>query len=309
MGLFIVSEVMFFFSFFLTFFHVSLSPAIEIGSVWPPVGFEGMVLSYQKVPLLNTLLLLSSGVSVTYAHSALHANFEHELNSNAFVNPNTVGGEVSRVRGTLWFFEDTKWLELSSLLVGCSPFISFITSQKYNSVVSLCRGIQGMWITLLFAILFIMLQVGEYLEAVFNISDSSYGSTFFVMTGFHGLHVIVGTIFLVVCLYRLCFENFFLKGSTGLECAIWYWHFVDVVWLFLYISIYWWGNICSHDVFSEATFNIVAKGDAVFIPNSGFQDPATNVMESIISLYNYVYIYLVFITFTLLFILFGIWDQ
>ena len=179
MLLFILSDVMFFSGFFWAFFHSSLAPAIEIGSVWPPRDL--VVLNPWKVPLLNTVLLVMSGASITWAHYAL-------LNNNKI--------EV--------FY--------------------------------------GFFFTILMALLFTLLQVLEYLEATFRISDSVYGSVFFIATGFHGFHVIVGTIFIVVCAFRYFNNHFTKEHHFGFEAAAWYWHFVDVVWLFLFISIYYWGN-------------------------------------------------------------------
>jgi len=177
---FIVSEVMFFFSFFWGYFHSSLCPSIEIGDVWPPVGIEPF--SPWSIPLLNTAILLLSGASVTWAHHGLLAN-----KPNAAVN--------------------------------------------------------GLIVTVLLGIIFTGLQFMEYVEAWFTITDGIYGSTFFLTTGFHGLHVIIGTLFLVVCLFRAFFGHFTSKHHIGFEAAAWYWHFVDVVWLFLFISIYWWGGM------------------------------------------------------------------
>ena len=176
--LFIVSEILFFFSFFWAFFHSSLSPSVEIGVQWPPLGINP--LNPFSVPLLNTAILLSSGATVTWAH--------HQI-----------------VHG------DRK------------------------------DAIQGLGVTVLLGILFTALQAIEYVEAPFSIADSVYGSTFFVATGFHGLHVIIGTLFLSVCLVRLIFSHFTRSHHVGFEAASWYWHFVDVVWLFLYVCIYWWG--------------------------------------------------------------------
>nr|YP_010757378.1 cytochrome c oxidase subunit III [Nephropsis grandis]WEU77721.1 cytochrome c oxidase subunit 3 [Nephropsis grandis] len=179
MILFIVSEVLFFFSFFWAFFHSSLAPAIEIGILWPPVG----VLPFNpfQIPLLNTTILLSSGATVTWAHHAL-------------------------------------------------------TSSHYS------EAMQSLSLTVLLGLYFTALQAFEYAEASFTIADSAYGSTFFVATGFHGLHVIIGTSFLSICLYRLYKCHFSSQHHFGFEAAAWYWHFVDVVWLFLYIFIYWWGG-------------------------------------------------------------------
>lgn len=89
---------------------------------------------------------------------------------------------------------------------------------------------------------FTFLQAGEYIEAPFTIADSVYGSTFFVATGFHGLHVLIGSTFLLVCLVRTSINHFSSGHHFGFEAAAWYWHFVDVVWIFLYLCIYWWGS-------------------------------------------------------------------
>lgn len=177
--LFIVSEVFFFFSFFWAFFHRSLRPSVEIGRVWPPAGI--ITLSPWGVPLLNTLVLLSSGVTVTWAHHSLLANSTPE-----------------RV-----------WALLFTILLG---------------------------------VYFTYLQACEYAETSFSISDRVYGAVFFVATGFHGAHVIIGTTFLAVCFFRTISLHFRDSHHLGFEAAAWYWHFVDVVWLFLYVSIYWWGG-------------------------------------------------------------------
>nr|APX40777.1 cytochrome c oxidase subunit 3 [Cryptocephalus lividimanus] len=179
MILFITSEILFFISFFWGFFHNSLSPSIELGLNWPPKGIQPF--NPLEIPLLNTLILLTSGLSVTWAHHSLMEN-------------------------------------------------------NYN------KAMQGLTMTVILGIYFTILQGFEYLEAPFTISDSVYGSSFFMATGFHGLHVIIGTTFLMVCLIRLFLNHFSNIHHFGFEAAAWYWHFVDVVWLFLYISIYWWGS-------------------------------------------------------------------
>nr|AMW67948.1 cytochrome c oxidase subunit III [Stenobiella sp. YW-2016] len=179
MILFIISEVFFFISFFWAFFHSSLTPTIELGLNWPPYGINPF--NPLEIPLLNTVILLSSGVTITWAHHAL-------MNNN------------------------------------------------YT------QTIQGLLFTVLLGIYFSILQGFEYMEAPFSIADSVYGSTFFMATGFHGLHVLIGTTFLLVCLIRQINFHFSMNHHFGFEAAAWYWHFVDVVWLFLYISIYWWGS-------------------------------------------------------------------
>nr|QXM14773.1 cytochrome c oxidase subunit III [Cheilomenes sexmaculata] len=179
MILFITSEVFFFVSFFWGFYHSSLSPSIELGLNWPPMGI--IPFNPNEIPMLNTLILLSSGLSITWAH---HSLMENNFNQT-----------------------------LSSLLI-----------------------------TIVLGLYFTFLQMVEYKEAPFSIADSSFGSTFFMATGFHGLHVIIGTTFLSICLYRLYLSHFSKTHHFGFEAAAWYWHFVDVVWLFLYLSIYWWGS-------------------------------------------------------------------
>jgi cytochrome c oxidase subunit 3 len=179
MLLFILSEVMFFFAFFWAFFHSSFNPSTLIGGVWPPADLT--ILDPWKVPLLNTVLLLSSGASVTWAHH------------------------------------------------------SIVQGSKSQASLALI-------VTIVLATIFTALQGFEYATAPFSISDGVYGSIFYMGTGFHGFHVFVGTCFLAVCLARLTFNHFTREQHFGFEAAAWYWHFVDVVWLFLFISIYWWGS-------------------------------------------------------------------
>nr|QIT06535.1 cytochrome c oxidase subunit 3 [Sminthurides bifidus] len=178
MILFIISEVFFFLSFFWGFFHSSLAPTLELGLNWPPSGITPF--NAFQIPLLNTIILLSSGFTVTWAHHAIL-----ESNHNSAIN---------------------------SLLI-----------------------------TVILGIYFTMLQAVEYLEATFSIADSVYGASFFMATGFHGLHVLIGTSFLLVCLIRLFKCQFSEIHHFGFEASAWYWHFVDVVWLFLFMNIYWWG--------------------------------------------------------------------
>jgi len=178
--LFIVSEVMFFFAFFWAFFAASLAPTIEIGNVWPPKGIN--VFDPKAIPLLNTLILLCSGATVTYSHHAITAGNKKEA---------------------VW-----------SLIL-----------------------------TVALAIVFTMLQAFEYISANFTITDGIYGSTFFLATGFHGFHVLIGTVFLTVCLCRLFINHFSVEHHFGFEAAAFYWHFVDVVWLFLYVVVYYWGGL------------------------------------------------------------------
>ena len=208
MILFIASEVMFFVAWFWAYFDASLFPndviSIEnikegvgmvqrnevLGGQWPPVVAEGtgpVGAGYFKgtfdpwtIPLINTLILLTSGCTVTAAHHAL-------LKDN--------------------------------------------------------RSGLVMWLaaTVILGAIFTGLQAYEYQHAAFSYGGHIYGATFFMATGFHGAHVIIGTIFLFVCLVRAMKGHFTPKQHFGFEAAAWYWHFVDVVWLFLFASIYVWG--------------------------------------------------------------------
>jgi cytochrome c oxidase subunit III len=187
MILFIASEVMFFVAWFWAFFDASLYPGEphqvlrteHTGGVWPPQGVE--VFDPWHLPLLNTLILLLSGTTVTWAHHALLENDR---------------------RGLVW----------------------------------------GLTLTVLLGALFSVIQAYEYGHAAFDFSGNIYGATFFMATGFHGFHVLVGTIFLLVCLFRALAGQFTPQKHFGFEAAAWYWHFVDVVWLFLFAAIYIWGG-------------------------------------------------------------------
>jgi cytochrome c oxidase subunit 3 len=110
-----------------------------------------------------------------------------------------------------------------------------IARAKRNSLTALIA-------TIVLASLFTSLQMLEYFDAPFAISDSVFGSCFYLTTGFHGFHVFVGTISLTVSLVRLALNHYTSTHHFGFESAIWYWHFVDVVWLFLFITVYWWGG-------------------------------------------------------------------
>ena len=199
MIMFIASEVMFFVAWFWAFFDASLFPAAihplqhrpEVigmvdrnaltGGVWPPKPSENFHSTFDPwgLPLVNTLILLLSGTTVTWAHHAL-------LENNR--------------KGLIW----------------------------------------GLTLTVILGIFFTALQAYEYGHAAFNFHGHIYGATFFMATGFHGAHVIIGTIFLAVCLARALKGHFTPKQHFGFEAAAWYWHFVDVVWLFLFACIYVW---------------------------------------------------------------------
>jgi cytochrome c oxidase subunit 3 len=191
MALFITSEVMFFVAFFWAFFDASLLPKAFIQEykdvftgtfgigVWPPEGIE--TFDPLDIPYLNTLILLLSGTTCTWAHHAVREGNNKE-------------------------------------------------------------AIQGLVLTVILGAIFSLLQAYEYHHATFSFTEGIYPSTFYMATGFHGFHVLVGTIFLFVCLLRAKKGHLTPDRHFGFEAAAWYWHFVDVVWLFLYICVYWWGR-------------------------------------------------------------------
>jgi cytochrome c oxidase subunit 3 len=193
MILFIVSEVMFFVAWFWIFFEMALfhhvrtaSPLEDVSAAWaswPPKGVETVPAFH--LPLLNTLTLLLSGTTVTWAHHALQEGDRRGAK---------IGLALTIILGLLF---------------------TGIQAYEYNHILS---------------------------EKLFYGPEAAnaglYGSAFFMATGFHGFHVIVGSIFLTVCLIRLMNGGFSPKQHFGFEAAAWYWHFVDVVWLFLFTFIY-----------------------------------------------------------------------
>ncbi len=177
--LFIVSEALFFMAIFWAFFHSALTPTIELGAQWPPIGIEPV--NPFELPLLNTVILLSSGATITYAHHSFIAKYR----------------------------EATLYGSIATIILAC--------------VFTLFQGI-------------------EYSVSSFTISDGVFGTCFFFGTGFHGVHVIIGTIFLGVAFFRIILYHMTNNHHLGFESGILYWHFVDVVWLFLFFSMYYWGS-------------------------------------------------------------------
>jgi len=183
MILFIASEVMFFVGWFWSFFDFALFPdtlSEVVGGQFPPKAIEAVMDPFD-LPLLNTLILLCSGTTVTWAHHCL------------------IHGDREGLK-------------------------------------------KGLWLTILLGLLFTSIQAYEYANAPFGFGGNTYGSAFYMATGFHGFHVIVGTIMLIVCLVRTYKGHFTPRQHFGFEAAAWYWHFVDVVWLFLFIAVYVWGG-------------------------------------------------------------------
>jgi heme/copper-type cytochrome/quinol oxidase subunit 3 len=244
MVIFILSEVTFFGSFFWTFFHSSLSPAIQIGGVWPPRYLE--TLSPWGLPLFNTLLLLTSGATVTWAHYDLVYGVRVESVSapvkRALIVKSPLYTFVSFVLSSFFYegsfrsralgYNNAQLFQARDSLL--TPIIAYYYSFNQTSV--------ALFLTLACGTFFLYVQYLEYVSAPFTIADSVYGSLFFLLTGFHGFHVLVGTLFLRVCFGRHYLRHFRRQQHVGLEAAIWYWHFVDVVWLCLFCVVYWWGG-------------------------------------------------------------------
>jgi cytochrome c oxidase subunit III len=185
MALFITSEVLFFFAFFWAYFWGALHHPVTVeGYTWLPQG--SLPVEAWDIPFLNTMILLLSGCTVTWAHHAIREND----NKTAF---------------------------------------------------------KALVLTVTLGVLFTSFQAYEYIHTIyspegFQISSGIFGSTFYMATGFHGFHVMIGTSFLAVCMMRAWYGHFRADKHVGLEAAAWYWHFVDVVWLFLFAWVYWWGS-------------------------------------------------------------------
>ncbi|MDX6751091.1 cytochrome c oxidase subunit 3 [Geminicoccaceae bacterium 1502E] len=185
MALFITTEVLFFFAFFWAFFWGALYPPDTMAVSWPPEGIKPV--DAWDIPLLNTLILLLSGATVTWAHHAIRENDQR-------------------------------------------------------------TAFKALLLTVGLGVIFTGFQVYEYLHAIgegLKISSGNFGSSFYMLTGFHGFHVFVGTVFLFVCMIRAYRAAFHADKHVGFEAAAWYWHFVDVVWLFLFVCVYVWGGALS----------------------------------------------------------------
>lgn len=177
--LFLATELFLFISFFWAYFHSSLSPDVSLGGVWPPIGI--VAVDPWSIPLLGSIILLSSGATCTVAHNAL-------INGNKDL------------------------------------------------------AISGMLVTVILGFTFVGLQAIEYYVNGFSIADSIFGTVFYMTTGLHGTHVIIGALFMTVMLIRMIRDQFTTAHHLGLEFSLWYWHFVDVMWLFVFLTYYWWGS-------------------------------------------------------------------
>nr|WLK25962.1 cytochrome c oxidase subunit 3 [Raeta sp.] len=287
MFLFILSEVFFFVGFFWAFFYVSIGEISmnEVGQ-WPPVGV--VAINPWEVPLLNTIILLSTGLSVTVAHKAISIHNKSPVFTGFVVSGISVGKSQSTLlciimnsslvvlisRCFHWsFYKNPTFFKEKSVeeegydmvfkqkllgkvckasmkedlffrgeIAGLSCSSSYWNSKVKMGEAARKKALMHLLLTILGGSIFSYLQFKEYYWSSFSIADSVYGSSFYLMTGFHGVHVLVGTIFLSVVLlrtwrYHFCQYNHYF----GFDAAVWYWHFVDVVWILLYVVVYIWG--------------------------------------------------------------------
>lgn len=177
---FIISEIIFFFRIFWSLIHSALSISVDFFFIWPPKRV--IIINPLRIPLLNTILLLLSGYTITISHYSLIKNY--------------------------------------------MLFSSF-----------------HLILTIILRIVFMFIQFLEYKNTFFNFSSSIYRSCFFLSTRFHRLHVFLGLLLLTICIFRILFRHFTNKNHILFECSIWYWHFVDVVWIFLYLVLYCWASL------------------------------------------------------------------
>lgn len=177
--LFIASEALLFVSFFWAFFHMSLEPSIQLGSLWPPI--EGIQMDKLLVPTANTLFLLASGAAFTWVQYHYFARLHNQV-------------------------------------------------------------VYGFSVTIIFSLFFILCQWHEYVVSGHQLNDSVFGSTLYLLTAFHGMHVIIGSIFIIVSFWRFILKQFEFGDPVGITLAAWYWHFVDVIWLLVFVWVYLWGT-------------------------------------------------------------------
>lgn len=280
--LFLVSEVMFFFGFFWALLHFTLTPSIFSGAIWPPQGIVLYFLSENvnfprsfNTDIIKTqtpmLIRENHAVSTLYYDKT---DFEQTIRSQYFptvLKKPSKSYDVDTLKSSL--FANFLVLQLwptNALYAGVSKvFINLyspgvlINPYKVpllNTAISLTSGFvltlshsylrteyflpsfRSINITILMGLGFILLQGFEYTFSGYSINDGVYGSIFYMLTGFHGFHVIVGTIFLIVCSYRMWASHFTSSNHFAFEAAAWYWHFVDVVWILLYLLLYLWPN-------------------------------------------------------------------
>lgn len=290
--LFIISEIMLFFSFFWAYFHSAIDPSIWLGDIWPPEGIVHFFLCeniadssclkqvtsetfFEFIQCGNNKNIYSRPLEV---HYMFYGPFQHFFLPyfNFFPYPVWSILSVGPTSELLIYFNLLDYAPINeadfslSKLDVCLPLDFHVNLYSkgllldpfkvplLNTLLLLTSGatltlshlflrlekftysISALVVTIVLAIFFILIQLFEFVTSSFSINDSLYGNVFFILTGFHGFHVLVGTIFLTVCLGRMYVLHFTRSFHFGFEAAIWYWHFVDVVWIFLYIFVYIW---------------------------------------------------------------------
>lgn len=319
--IFIISEVMFFFGFFWAFFHSALSPVIQIGAVWPPV--DTIFITVKGFAVANTVILLTSGLTLTVAHYTLELVPQKRYKLNKTNNPWIEQKHIYTKNNLEDLQRNLFGINIAVLHKIKLPFISFFLSKLksseflkhffLNNPIFLLTPIQRFFgitlslyqtellvkwyvnvllnLTIMLAFLFMGFQITEYFISLVHINTGIYGSTFYLITGLHGLHVFIGTCFLIYCrlatttnrfpgllttFYSLLTtrydqeainlkesikrkqdlylqeEDLFPRehsswyygkdGIESFECAAWYWHFVDVVWILVFAFVYVWSH-------------------------------------------------------------------
>lgn len=330
--LFLVSEVMFLFGFFWALFHFTLTPNISGGGIWPPQGIVLYLLSENinfprsfsgdcikaQIPMLikechvvDTLFYDTTDYNNLVEQKIMRRrsfieNPKRSFNNwetwwNYYVDKKTYGNS-----GTLYFQTSNFYINFYSHGVLINPYkipllntVILITSgfiltvaHSYLRVEFFRACFRTLLFTIYFGIYLILLQLHEYSSSGFSINDGTYGSVFYMLTGFHGFHVIIGTIFLIVCLVRLRLSHFTSNNHFAFEAAAWYWHFVDVVWILLYLLLYLWPNDFYFSNESSIFFDPYASSIFINMPVTFFfkhccTDPTFSFKADINFYYSY----------------------
>lgn len=221
---------------FCLFFHISLL-ILTMAFWWRDVvreaTFEGHHTSYVQFGLkMGMILFIVSEIMFFFAF--FWAFFHSSLNPSIGIGCQWPPKGITTI---------SPWsVPLLNTFILLSSGASITWAHHAILYGSKSSSIKGLGLTIILGFIFSLFQYSEYVNAPFSLSDSVYGSTFFMLTGFHGFHVLIGAIFLTVCFYRLYKNHFTNSHHLGFEAAAWYWHFVDVVWIFVFLLIYVWGG-------------------------------------------------------------------
>lgn len=278
--LFLVSEVMLFFAFFWSLMHFSLTPSVFAGGIWPPQGIVIYLLSenvMSPTSILSDYIKVKTPLLVNETHDVQNLIYDttdldriiekQDQNRRSFKRPKKifttdkfytffVKRQTYGHPGTLFWKQSNFFINLYShgslinpyripllntALLITSGFVLTV-SHSYLRIEFFRATYRTLLTTIYLGVFFLILQFKEYMHSGFSINDGVYGSIFYLLTGFHGFHVIIGTIFLIVCAFRLRLSHFTSNNHFAFEAAAWYWHFVDVIWILLYLLLYLWPN-------------------------------------------------------------------